>query len=246
MMDSITSILLSIVAAMIFAAGGWLGKNALLRFRLRHIHYLLEGSDKIKVIFPTFFSPSFADGSPAKGASIPKNNLLMPLAEGRAISDITKAISLVAPKCDIVLQSPDEFTDDGTPFITIGGPSVNSISAAIITEHWREFNLVYPEHYAIDGGVTYKPIVRDGLLVNDFGFLFQTRLITGTKSIVCCGVWAIGTELAVKVYLNVLKLKGSGDLRKKVQSGKNVLLVSEGKVNRIWAGQPTIIGWREA
>ena len=62
-MDSITSILLSIVAAMIFAAGGWLGKNALLRFRLRHIHYLLEGSDKIKVIFPTFFSPSFADGA---------------------------------------------------------------------------------------------------------------------------------------------------------------------------------------
>jgi len=245
-MNSIISILLSIIAAAIFALIGWLGKNALQKFRLRHMQYLLGDADSVKVVLPTFFSPIFTESSPGKGAEIPKNILLMPLAEARAISDITKAISIASPKCEIVFQAPNEFVDDGIPFICIGGPSVNLVSGNILDEYWPSFHLVYPEHYATNGSVTYKPIIKDQSLVNDFGFLFQTRLSSGTKSLVVCGVWAIGTELAIKVYLDVLKIKGVNDIKNKVREGRDMLIVSEGKVNRIWSGTPTIIGWWES
>lgn len=245
-MSSIISIFLSLVAAAIFALIGWVGKNVLLKFRLRHMQYLLGDADSVKIVFPTFFSPIFLEDSPGKGAVIPKNILLMPLAEARAISDITKAISIASPKSKIIFQSPEEFVDDGTPFISIGGPSVNFVSENILNEYWSSFELIYPEHYAKNGGVTYKPIIKDHCLVNDFGFLFQTRLNSDTKSLVVCGVWAIGTELATKVYLDALRIKGVKDIRNKVRKGEDIFIVSEGKVSRIWAGAPKIIGWWES
>lgn len=244
-MDSVVSIILSLIAALIFSLIAWYYKAVLQKWRLKHLSFLLGKSDKVKIVFPTFFCPVFLDDSVGKGAIIPKNIHLMPLAEGRAITEIAQAISVIKPKCEIVIQSSSEFDDDGTPFISIGGPSVNSVSGQIIEDHWHEFKLIYPEHFATYGGVTYKPEIEDGKLATDFGFAFQTKIPSGSRTIVFCGVWAIGTELSVKSYLNIFKEKDKKDIRRKIEEGKNILLISEGKVSRLWANQPTIIGWRE-
>lgn len=238
------SIILSLIATAIAAVTGWIGKGSLDKWRLKHMKTLLEGSKSVRIIFPMFYAPTFPDENIAKDAKIPKNIHLMPLAEGRAITEITQAINLVCPKCDVIIQSPNEFTDDGTPFISIGGPSVNNVSQEIIEKYWREFKLVYPEHYAQYGDVTYKPTIKDQQLLNDFGFSFQTTSNSGTRSIVFCGVWAFGTEMAVKSYLNLSRQKGNIDLKNKLKDEGNVLIISTGDINLYRAGIPTIIGWR--
>lgn len=239
-MEAIT---LSLIATAIATAIGWVGKRSFDRWRLKHMQTLLGGSKSVKIILPMFYAPMFSDEkSAAKGAQIPKNIHLMPLAEGRAVAEMVQAIRLVSPKSDIIIQSQDEFIDDSTPFISIGGPSVNTVSKEIIEKYWHEFKLIYPEHYAQYGDVTYKPTIKEQQLLSDFGFSFQTIINSGTPSLVFCGVWAFGTEMAVRAYLNLTKQKGDIDLKKKLKKKNNVLIISTGDINSYRIGLPTIIG----
>ena len=168
----------------------------------------------------------------------------MPLAEGRAIAQITQAINLISPTCEIIIQSPDEFSDDGIPFISIGGSSVNSVSGDLISKYWHDFELHYPEHFAQYGDILYKPTVKENHLLSDFGFAFNTTANSGTKSIVFCGVWAFGTEMAVKSYLGLSITKDNMDLKNKLSSKDNLLIISTSDISSYGIGMPEIIGWR--
>lgn len=237
------SIIFSLIAIAIATCIGWVGKKAIDKWRLKHMKTLLNNSKSVKIIFPIFYSPTFPDDNIAKGANIPKNIHLMPLAEGRAIAQIARAINLVSPKCEIIIQSPEEFTDDGIPFISIGGPSVNSISGEVIGKYWHNFKLHYPDHFAQYGDVLYKPTIKEQWLMSDFGFTFKTLTDSGTNSIVFCGVWAFGTEMAVKSYLDLSMQKGNVDLKSKFKSKDNLFIVSTSDISSYRVEMPKIIGW---
>jgi hypothetical protein len=237
------SIIFSLIATAIATAIGWIGKKWLDKWRLKYMNTLLNNSKSVKIIFPEFYSRTFPNSSIAKGANIPKNIDLMPLAEGRAIAQIAQAINFVSPQCEIIMQSPGEFTDDGIPFISIGGPSVNSVSGDIIYKYWTKFKLHYPEHVAQYEDVLYKPTIKEEQLQRDFGFTFKTVTDSGTNSIVFCGVWAFGTEIAVKSYLDLSIYKENVDLKNKLNSKINLLIVSTSKINSYRIEVPQIIGW---
>lgn len=79
--------------------------------------------------------------------------------------------------------------------------------------------------------------------MSDFGFTFKTLTDSGTNSIVFCGVWAFGTEMAVKSYLDLSMQKGNVDLKSKFKSKDNLFIVSTSDISSYRVEMPKIIGW---
>jgi hypothetical protein len=239
------SVFTSLIAGIILSFGGWYIRYVYLRIRLKHLQYLLKKSKKLKIVLPVFYSPLFTSESRGRGAEIPQNIFLMPLAEGRAITKFAQAVTSINSKCEIIYQTPEEFNDDGIPFISVGGPSVNSLTESILNDSWSRFKLIYPEHYAKMGDMIFKPEIAQNKLIRDFGFIFQTKLHSGTKSIIFCGVWALGTEISVSTYLKLFNDKDKRYTQKKLRKGNDILIISEAEINNSNINVPNVIGWHE-
>jgi hypothetical protein len=215
----------NLVTAAISAAAGYALAFLVKWWRLKHLRHLASDHRKVRIVFPALQTPSFPSGHMAHAALIPKNIPLMPMAEGKGIANIVAALRDSMRGVEIEYVAPSTFVDDGVPFVCVGGPSVNPLSAEILSSRAPAFALKYPEHVAMYDQAKFAPQIADRILQEDFGFLLQTRSRYGTNCIVVCGVWATGTEIACLAYADRVPKTSPGRIRGHLRAGRNILVI---------------------
>jgi hypothetical protein len=201
-MEILYDIVITLVSSALLISIGFFSRNILKFFRYRYLKYFIGDSKQITIVLPSFDVEDFSIDGVKENAKIPLNIKLMPMNEGKAIAKISRIFQEVFPDIEILLESHKSFTASEKPFICIGGPSVNSISKSILGEHFSSFRILYPEHKAERDSIKYEPKYDSrGNLKEDFGFVFHTPH-AGTRAIVLCGVWAIGTEIACEYFFS--------------------------------------------
>ena len=224
--------IISLAANIAFFLIGFFMHKLLVKWSLRHLKYFIGKAKKMRIVIPSFSVPEFEISGVEGKATIPSNVAVMPMAEGRGIAELVKGFQSRFSNVDIEFVSQVTFEDNGSPFISIGGPSVNSVSGRIFEKYCPLFALKYPEHIASYGSVIYNPeFGPDHSLREDFGFILHTKSPKGSPCLVLCGVWAPGTHVAIQALLwpqNNLLLSG---MYKDLKIGKPFFAISHGTID---------------
>jgi hypothetical protein len=163
----------------------------------------------------------------------------MPLAEGVAIAELTEGVRSVRRRCSFVMRPASDYDGSANLTFCIGGPSVNGVSRQIIEEGFREFEILYPEHEGRYGSTYFRPRRdSDDRLIEDYGFVFIQWRSPTQCTIILCGVWAMGTDMAARGLLEIGK---HHDALKLLQSRKNCLFTFYGPVQGVIGGEISLI-----
>ena len=163
----------------------------------------------------------------------------MPMAEGGAIAQIVTMLHWIGCR-DYHLVPQEGFDDDANLTISVGGPSVNAVSANILQTYFPAFRIEYPGHVASYGTMTFDSAkAADGTLREDYGFIASVTGQSGRRYVVLCGVWAMGTQIATDALLNLPRdSEVSNDLR----HDRNVFAVTHGTVTGLSHGHAEVVG----
>ncbi|MFJ2191023.1 hypothetical protein ACIOJE_24345 [Kitasatospora sp. NPDC087861] len=198
-------ILLQVLIASVPAVIGFLVARSLARTRLflqyGFLRAMLAPYGRVQIITPSIEVEEFAfavDGCQLTSRG-PKNVLFMPMAEARAIAQLTDLLRKVNRKATIELVVAGA-QDPRMPTFSIGGPGVNSYSRGVLDAVFPDFGIEYPdEARARWGGMTFESLYNPvGELIRDHGFIFVTRTPRQAPCIVLCGVFAFGSAMAVE------------------------------------------------
>lgn len=223
--------LVSLVSGLILSALGALALKlsqlAKRQRRLGHLADMAKRGRSVQIVLPGFELHDFLPRGTTERAKIPRNMLVMPMAEGSSIAQLTAAFHEIgAPDVKIVRQ--EEYQDAGLT-ISIGGPSVNSISHQLLRRTFPEFHIKYPEHIASFGSTWFVADTdSDGALVEDYGFIGFGISPSGNPWVVLCGVWAPGTQMATTALVNLAR---RSEIRQMIRRRKEFFAVVYGKVD---------------
>jgi hypothetical protein len=205
--------------------------------RLGHLTSLMQNVRRVQVVIPSFEVGDFLPRGAVERAAIPPNIKVLLMPEASAVADLLAALyEAGASQIDVVRQ--EDFRDDGLT-ISLGGPSVNSISADLLRRSFPDFRIKYPEHIASYGSTSFVASTDDkGELVEDYGFLASSRTATGHRCIVLCGVWAFGTRIAATT---LIRMPRRSRMRKMLRSGIPFLAVIHGQVDGFATEHPNVV-----
>lgn len=200
------------------------------RYHLSHLYAFFRQAEEIQVVVPQFHTPEFVVDDNGSTAVIPPNVPVMPMAEGGSIVQLVGALhSIGCRKVRLVDQEHYHDEGQGTVTISVGGPSVNKVSAHLLSRNAPEFNIAYPEHVATYGTTTFSPRRgADDSLEDDYGFIAIGTTPKQAKCLVLLGVWAPGTQAATEAFLGV----GNGsEAAKLVKAGRSFFAVAPVEIN---------------
>jgi hypothetical protein len=204
--------------------------------KMGHLMRLIPVDRRVQVVLPSARVGEFLVKEENSAATFPPNVLIMPMAEGIGIAQLVLAIRSVRRSVKIDFTTDDAVGAGYSLTISIGGPSVNLESRRLLGSH-PQFRLNYPEHTASYGNQSYIPKRDpDGGLREDFGFLFTCRS-PESLSLVCCGVWGMGTEAAIRGFLDLKHHKQAHVLRSRNQ----VFMAFHTKIDGLRASPPELI-----
>lgn len=193
-----------------------------------HIYKLVGKNARVQVVVPSFDVTEFLPRGATERVVVPPNLLAMPMAEGGAIAALVTMVDGLR-RGHVHLVPQKAFQDNATLTISIGGPSVNSVSADILHRYFPIFRIKYPEHIASFGSMTFQPATdADGALVEDFGFIASVTADNGRKYLVLCGVWSMGTQIATDALLDVPR---HSPVRRYLHKGVSFMAVAHGTVD---------------
>lgn len=236
MSPQIESFIISFFASVTLVAStfalGWLSKKLKDQRSLGHVKTFIGDSRCVKVVISSTVISKLSiarDNGSSSEAIIPHNHPQIPMPEGQAIAEIVQAIgNSTAQKVKILVVPAADFQDDGTPFVTIGGPSINIVARKYAAQYFPDFGIKYPEHVANWRGSTiYEPKLRENKLLDDYGFSFTGTTAHNSRFILFFGVWAFGALAATRCYLS---LPHKSDARERAVSNKPTLLVTYVKI----------------
>ena len=210
------------------------------RRALGHLLELVGSAGRVKLVAPSFTVSSFIPREVRGRAALPTNVHLMPYAEGVAIGRLMGVLAMLAPKLPLVTATSDNHEEaPGEVVISIGGPSVNAVSAALLADNFPEFQIDYPSHIGHFREHTFSPKVNAAhQLTEDFGFLFFARDPDGASRLVVCGIWAFGTALAVSTLLSAAHRPL---LSQHISLSRRALVVVHGTVHGLTTGRPQLV-----
>jgi len=194
------------------------------RRNLGHFRTLV-GRDRdagIKIVFP-----SNRDAKPDGDMQL-ENAVSMSLAEGAAIARLIQALRDVRPTASIRLAESHDFADDGRPFISVGGPSVNRVSAQLIERFCPGFQVDNSLHTATFEAVSYSAAVRLKNLTRDFGFILSGHTEKGTRFAVIFGITPFGANIAARAYIG---LKTLSHEHRRLVAGHRMLFITSADVD---------------
>lgn len=227
-------ILLQVLIASVPAVIGFLAARSLARTRLflryGFLRALLAPYSRVQIITPSIEVAEFAltsDGCQLTSRG-PKNVLFMPMAEARAIAELTDLLRKVNRKATIELVVAGA-QDPRMPTFSIGGPSVNAYSGGVLDAVFPDFAIEYPEAArARWGGMTFEALFNPaGELIRDHGFVFVTRTPRHAPCVVLCGVFAFGSAMAVEALTAASR---NSPLAALFRSGEKGFAAVEGRV----------------
>jgi hypothetical protein len=134
----------------------------------------------------------------------PPNVLFMPMTEASSIARIGLAARDLGRRGELRFVGSDAFEEDGRPFISVGGPSVNGISAHVIEMRLPHFEINYPEASEAALGSRKFQIVltADGQVCEDYGFILATQS-GAARCLILWGILAFGTGIATEALLDL-------------------------------------------
>ncbi len=228
-------VVFAIIGAAAVAALSFLGSKLITWWqrhtKLGHLKAFVGDSGRVKIILSSV--PVISDADEFIRAQ-PANVLFAPAAEGAAVARLLLMLHEARKDLDVVLVPAAEFSEtaNDAPFISVGGPSVNSTSKHLIKRYLPNFEITYPAHEVKIGGSPYSaPQQRDGFLLEDYGFLLSGRTPTGTRFAVVWGVYAFGTMVAARALIELGdKKKYRGSERSGLADEKGLFLVAHGRV----------------
>jgi len=152
----------------------------------------------------------------------------MSLAEGAAIARLITAIRVLRPKGEIWLVESGEFADDGKPFVSVGGPSGNETSGALIRKLCLGLEIDVERAKVDFGETSYRATVTHNRVTRDFGFILSGETERGTPFIVIFGITPFGSNIAARAYVDIKQL--THDHRLLRRRGHRALFVVPGDV----------------
>lgn len=222
-----TSIIANVIVGMVsFSAGRyWIRLKE--KKKLDHLSFITS-TGRLRIALPQL-KVEYWELEELQTKSIqPPNVPLMPMAEGAAIARLISAIHRYKGACQIDFFTSNGAASDSVPIVSIGGPSVNPVSKTIISEHFPNFKLIYPEHRAKLGSLEFIPEFQpDGSLKDDYGFIFVVPNEGGENMVVLCGVWGTGTEMAARAFIDLKMNKEAAEL---LRLRRKCLFVAKGIV----------------
>ncbi|MFJ4092729.1 hypothetical protein ACIPYS_14185 [Kitasatospora sp. NPDC089913] len=227
-------ILLQILVGFVPAVIGFLAARSLARTRLflryGFLRALLGPYGRVQIVTPSIEVGEFAyakDGCRLTSRG-PRNVLFMPMAEARAIAELTDLLRKINRKATIELVTAGA-QDPRMPTFSVGGPSVNAYSAGVLATAFPDFRLEHPQAArARWGGMAFEAQYNAAdELVRDHGFVFVTRTSRQAPCVVLCGVFAFGSAMAVEALAAAGRQSPLAGL---FRSGEKGFVAVEGRV----------------
>jgi len=238
----VTSLIVGVIAGILVSLLGASAKKladmARYRRNFGYLYALLAGAKRIQIVVPSLEAPVFVPQGTTQIAKVPKNVKVMPLAEGTAIAQLVSALHRLR-NADVQIVSQENYQDTGGLTISVGGPSLNSVSRILLDYSFPKFSIKYPEHIASYGSTTFSPSTNsEGDLTEDYGFVAVGRTVGGSRGVVICGVWAFGTQIAAA---SLLHLPRKSEARRLFVRKEDFFMVSHARVNGLWPGNVEIV-----
>jgi hypothetical protein len=238
----VISITLGVLAGILASALVAVAKKLieLLRHRRKfgHLYSLTSGVSRIQVVVPSLEAPVFIPQGVTEAARVPKNVKVMPMAEGTAIAELLSVLHGLG-RGEIQLVSQENYQDNAGLTVSVGGPSLNSVSRSLLQNSFPKFSIKYPAHVASYGSTVFAPLIdSEGNLTEDYGFAAVGRTSGGNRCIVLCGVWAFGTQIATT---SLLRLPLRSDARRLFARKESFFIVSYGRVEGLWPGDIQVV-----
>ena len=206
---------------------------------------VVQGADSIPIVIGGVRLDTFTPNGTNKPARLPNNVLLVGVDDGMGMSLLRESFARAFGHLRVTLHEPQDFGDKNlTSFISVGGPSVNSVTGRILA-NMTGIRMFYPEHYAMVGQRRFSAEEdRQGNVIKDFGFIIMAPNPLAQAHHVCVvfGIWPYGTSAALQVLSRPdPKDKLFQQFARKVRSRSPVLAVLETKVQDLQRGTPTLI-----
>lgn len=243
MADLLVNLLASLIFAILAFGAGWSTRKLKDWRNLAHIIRFIGDADCIKIVVPGTKATSFrvVHEGQSHEVTVPDNVLAMGMSEGQAMGEIISAIRKISPQKKILIVPAPHFDDDGLPFISIGGPSINTVSRRYSARFFPSFVIKYPEHFAKwPDSVSYNPHIENGSLTEDFGFVFHGTEGT-TRFILIFGVWTFGTLIAARSFL---ALRRNSDFCQAMFRMSDVAMTVQANVDKFFISHYKILDTR--
>lgn len=136
----------------------------------------------------------------------PRNVLFMPMAEGDSIARLALTLQSIRPRAKILFVDASRAAEGEALLISVGGPSVNGMSASLIQRYLPDFRIDYPQATRAEfAATTFRArFSKGGDVTEDVGFILKTPTRShGAASIVLWGILAFGTGIATQALLDL-------------------------------------------
>lgn len=222
---------------------------------LRRIWDVILGeaeSKKLYIVMPSVDMGRLQVADREVWTHVPKNISLVPLPEAVAVSQLVGRFREVYRQLEVEICSPESFANYDCTFVSVGGPSVNSVTRDLVKEHGIDWSLhiQLPAHVIRDvhHRREYSATEVGDEVVEDVGFslvvknpLYPTRMCA-----ICMGIWAHGTGAAIRVLLGECHRQPLfAQMTRYLRSRTGMLIVSKVRVQHLFLGHPQLVRVRE-
>jgi hypothetical protein len=209
--------------------------------RFAHIGALAGGDSVITIVLPRY-EPSRFEHSMLD--NYPDNVAIMPVAEGEAVATIVRAAHSTRKGLEARLEACEDFTDKGLPFISIGNPTRNPVSARLVERYLHDYRSEYPMHSTHYGSMSFNPrLNRNGRLLEDYGFVLSGMTEAGSRFVILWGIWAPGAAIAAKTYEN-LKSQAR-EAFKRLTRGDSLFIIAHAEVDNYTIMDTHVMSWHK-
>jgi hypothetical protein len=175
---------------------------------------------------------------------LPANVPLLGEQEAVAISHLREKLTAAYSDKNVSVYEYQSFSTIEThaSFISIGGASINAITGDML-KHQLDANLriIYPNHYAVDGGTRYDATVNQGRVTKDYGFIIVGPNPYDSSKTVCLafGIWPQGTSAALNALTDPVTDSDLGrQFLERVKKHQGVVAIVSVDVNQLSQGRP--------
>lgn len=231
-MGVLVQVLIGVASIFLAFLAGRTWEQVRLFRKYSYIRSFLRGSSELQIVVSHVEVPRISyegDSHQQVRLNVPPNVLYMPMAEGRAVAELTSLLHRIERRLRIRLVVAANH-DPTKPTLSIGGPSVNALTRRLLKAQFPDFSIDYPTtRRAKFGGHTFETLRDDNnSLIRDYGFIFVTQTNHGAPCLVLCGIRAYGSAMAAAL---LQRLPERSEAARMIAKRKKAIIVAEGRID---------------
>lgn len=203
---------------------------------------------KLYIVIPSIILERLKSLDGKKWSTMPSNIHLLPIPEAQGLSELVHKLKMVYKNITFELCPAEFFSDFSKDFITIGGPNVNSVTKDLLLTHRIDKKILFEfdDNCLLDkaDGIRYCDKVINTELIKDHGFTFITKNPLNSENfcVICCGIWAFGTNAAIRSLTgDSVKQPLFKKISENLKHDRGVFIVTETNIQKAFSSPPQII-----